>query len=491
MGCYGTLEGGQSQLDRHRSRINGGDKMTRGVIGRVLAGIWLACLTVTAAQLPPEIQVDRHLVRAERLLSEDKPWAALAEMDKIITLKEKHNLTLPDDFHFKHAQVAFAAGRTESAIESVNKYLVGAGRDSEFYQEALELLDSAEEKSRRDEAQRKRIDAERRRAEAIQRQHKELARRQIEAAARPLPQDKLISGGLGPQMVRIAGGRFQYQYNTATHQRFRKWEWVEFDRPFAISKYEVTRGQFEQFVKSTRYRTEAQSDPKIGCRMAEDRYATYTGRKGRSSLRWNRPGFDQEDTHPVVCVSIRDAMAYAEWLSRETGHSYRVPSAAEWQYAFRAGSSSAMLFDDSREARSRREARRRGDDTTICKHGNLRYSSTGSDSEVKCSDGVRHTAEVGRFMSNDVGLHDMIGNVAELVLACGNFIMDHEVDVVRRRSLAPTGAAEKPGNCERFVVALGSSWNRGAYNSMGRLSRPRLHASKLLHYRHRMGALLP
>ena len=120
--------------------------MTRGVIGSVVLGFWLGCLTAAAVQLPPEIQVDRHLVRAQRLLSEDKPWAALDELEKIVSLQKEHGLTLPEDFHFKHAQVAFAAGQTESAIDSLNKYLVVAGREGEFYQEALELLDSAEEK---------------------------------------------------------------------------------------------------------------------------------------------------------------------------------------------------------------------------------------------------------------------------------------------------------------------------------------------------------
>jgi len=368
------------------------------------------------------------------------PWAALAELDKIIALKEKHNLTLPDDFHFKHAQVAFAAGRTESAIDSLNKYLVGAGRDSEFYQEALELLDSAEEKFRRDEAQRKRIEEERRRVEAIQRENEELARRQIEAAARPLPRDKLFSGGLGPEMARIASGSFQYYTRYGGRPR------VEFDKPFAISKYEVTRGEFEQFIKSSRYRTEARSSPKHGCEKANP---TYADLERRNSLRWNRPGFDQTDTHPVTCVSTRDAMAYAEWLSRETGQTYRLPSAAEWQYAFRAGSSSAMLYQEREEDPK---------DPSVCKRGNLPDSSTGNRFAVKCSDGLMRTAEVGRFMPNDVGLYDMIGNVSELVLGCAHELQDSGF------RLTPDGSPEAPGNCERFVVALGSSWYSGMYD---------------------------
>ena len=198
-------------------------------------------------------------------------------------------------------------------------------------------------------------------------------------------------------MVRIAGGRFQYKPSV-----WHRLQWVEFDQPFAISKYEVTRGEFEQFVKSTRYRTDARQDPKCGCQKAGEF-------PRRDTLRWNRPGFDQEDTHPVVCVSTRDALAYAEWLSRETGYNYRVPSAAEWQYAARAGSHAAMLFV---------KPDRRRDDPDACRRGNVLDSSTGDEYAFTCSDGVRRTARVGQFPPNAVGLYDLVGNVAELVMTC-------------------------------------------------------------------------
>ena len=53
---------------------------------------------------------------------------------------------MPDEFHFKYAQVALSAGLLEAAIDSVSKYLVVAGRAGKFYREALELLDQAEKK---------------------------------------------------------------------------------------------------------------------------------------------------------------------------------------------------------------------------------------------------------------------------------------------------------------------------------------------------------
>lgn len=48
---------------------------------------------------------------------------------------------------------------------------------------------------------------------------------------------------------------------------------------------------------------------------------------------WKDPGFVQSGEHPVVCVSVSDAQAYAAWLSQRDGVTYRLPSAAEWRAA--------------------------------------------------------------------------------------------------------------------------------------------------------------
>ena len=108
------------------------------------------------AQLPPEILVDRHRLRAERLLDDD-PAAALEAMNEILALRDEHDLVLADGFRFQYAQAAFAAGRTESAIASLSEYLLATGREGEFYREALELLDSAEVRLERAEAERTRL----------------------------------------------------------------------------------------------------------------------------------------------------------------------------------------------------------------------------------------------------------------------------------------------------------------------------------------------
>ena len=116
----------------------------RTMITSVVVSVLLGGFTVAAAQLPPEIMMDRHLLQAERLMAEEDYGAALEAMNEIVALQGEHNLTLPEEFHFKYAQAAFSAGSIPDALESVNQYLAEAGRDGEFYREALELLDEAE-----------------------------------------------------------------------------------------------------------------------------------------------------------------------------------------------------------------------------------------------------------------------------------------------------------------------------------------------------------
>ena len=119
--------------------------MTREVVGSVFLGVWLGCFAAAAAQLPPEILVDRYLLRADRLMEAKDPNGALEMMSKIVALQKEHGLTLPDEFHFKHAKVALSAGSIQKAIDAVNTYLLTAGREGKHYREALELLEEVEQ----------------------------------------------------------------------------------------------------------------------------------------------------------------------------------------------------------------------------------------------------------------------------------------------------------------------------------------------------------
>lgn len=89
------------------------------------------------------------------------------------------------------------------------------------------------------------------------------------------------------------------------------------------------------------------------------------------------------DRRPVINVSWRDAQLYIGWLNSNTSGGYRLPSEAEWEYACRAGTTTAFSTGDSI---SERQAR------------------------FYCSS----TAPVGSYAPNAFGLHDMHGNVWEL-----------------------------------------------------------------------------
>ena len=88
---------------------------------------WSGAILVMA-QLPPEILADSYLLRAEQAIRAEDPTRARSEIDKIILLKKEHELNLPEEFHFRSAKVAAAAGLPDRALEAVVEYLTAAGR---------------------------------------------------------------------------------------------------------------------------------------------------------------------------------------------------------------------------------------------------------------------------------------------------------------------------------------------------------------------------
>ena len=97
---------------------------------------------VASAQLPPKVIADKYLIHAEQLYAAKDYVEAFNVMEKILALQKEHSLTLPDEFHFKYAQVALSADSTRIGLESVNKYLSATGEEGEFY--ALPLTQDAQ-----------------------------------------------------------------------------------------------------------------------------------------------------------------------------------------------------------------------------------------------------------------------------------------------------------------------------------------------------------
>ena len=124
--------------------------METAIGGKSGALILAATLTLSwtlparAAELSPDIQADRYLVRAERQIRSGDHAGALGTLDRILALQAEHGLEIPDAFWFKRAEVSRQAGLHAQAVESATRYLETAGRSGEHYMAALELLDAAE-----------------------------------------------------------------------------------------------------------------------------------------------------------------------------------------------------------------------------------------------------------------------------------------------------------------------------------------------------------
>ena len=135
-----------------------------------------------------------------------------------------------------------------------------------------------------------------------------------------------------------------------------------------------------------------------------------------------------------------DAKAYAAWLSRKSGKNYRLLTEAEWEYAARAGASTAYYWGDNANS--------------VCQYANGRDSTAITASiglpstDINCADNHIYTAPVGSFQANAFGLHDMTGNAWEWTEDCWN---------ANYNGAPSQGSAWTAGECGLRVLR-GGSW---------------------------------
>ncbi|MEL7485838.1 MAG: formylglycine-generating enzyme family protein, partial [Pseudomonadota bacterium] len=201
-------------------------------------------------------------------------------------------------------------------------------------------------------------------------------------------------------------------------------------QPFAVAKFEVTIDEFEIFLRETNY-------------QLNNDCAFFEG-----NLSWDNPGFTQTNNHPVVCVNWHDANAYIEWLNlRVEGSPYRLLREAEWEYAARAGMTTAFFWGDVSDVNC---GYANGVDLTAEKAfkeldlgPGIRFIGGFSQ---ECEDGFVYTAPVGSFAPNSFGLYDMSGNAYEWVEECFS-------DTLSRQTSKP-----RPGKADCRRVIRGGSW---------------------------------
>lgn len=152
---------------------------------------------------------------------------------------------------------------------------------------------------------------------------------------------------------------------------------------FWMGKYEITWNQYDPFTNEVEERLAEElaisRDREV--KIPADVLSTPTPPYVDMTFGMGRDGF------PAVNMTHYAAVMYAKWLTAKTGHFYRLPTEAEWEYACRAGTESAYHFGETQEEI----------DEYVWHSGN--------------SD--RSYNRVGTKKPNNFGIHDLSGNIAE------------------------------------------------------------------------------
>ena len=212
------------------------------------------------------------------------------------------------------------------------------------------------------------------------------------------------------EMVPIPGGEF-VMGSPETEKDRQKDEGPQHQvkiSPFWMGRYEVTWDQYLLFQYSDDEQKLRETHPTDA---AVDKLSDAVTRPSRPYPDMSF-GMGKKGGVPVIAMTQHAANKFCHWLSAKTGHFYRLPTEAEWEYACRAGTTTAYYF---------------GDDATKLKDHAWFFDN--SDSKYQ---------KVGKKLPNPWGLYDMHGNVSEWVL--------DQYDADYYQTLKAAGPATDPWN---------------------------------------------
>lgn len=237
--------------------------------------------------------------------------------------------------------------------------------------------------------------------------------------------DPLRDAGEGPQMMVIPAGTFEMgspvsEFGHSSMEGPQYYRQVP--QAFALSRHTVTAAQFARFEQDVGWR-------------------------------WRSDLITASGEFPVINIRIHEAEWYCDWLSAQTGQRYRIPTEAEWEYACRAGSTTAFHFGD----------------TVSCRDVHFNASLPYEEARQKrrwylplCSP-LAQALPVGSKPPNIWGLHEMHGNVWEFTSTAWTDSHTRSGEMIR-------GA--RPG--KQKMVVKGGSWFDAAVFSRSAARRPRL-----------------
>jgi formylglycine-generating enzyme required for sulfatase activity len=215
---------------------------------------------------------------------------------------------------------------------------------------------------------------------------------QKQATFGPVERTIDLGNGVTIEMILIPPGKFAMG-DPQGHRDERPLTVVEIDKPFWISKYEITNSQYAQFDSSHDSRYEHK-----GSWMFNE---------------WDL-GWDlNTPRQPVARISWKEAMAFCQWLSNKTNLTANLPTEAQWEYACRAGTNTPFFYGDLDTDFS--QFANMADKTMrdIVYDARNQYSPDLVPREDRFNDTKLVSTEVGQYKPNAWGLFDMHGNVWE------------------------------------------------------------------------------